>query len=222
MNPISEQVLDQLNARPPEERKRSGELDQEDFLELMLAQVKNQDPFEPMQNGEFIAQMAQFATVDGIQEMQKSIGSLNATMSSNQALAASSLVGRNVLAPGSAFELTSEGGVSGAFASDPTARGLVMNVHDATGALVARREIGASPDGLTRFTFDGFGSNGQRLPPGTYRIQGEALLDGSTVQANTLLSRRIDSVSVGAGLEELTLNLDGGESLGFDKVTEFQ
>ncbi len=222
MTTITEQVLESINARPSAERKRSGELGQEDFLELMIAQVRNQDPFQPMENGEFIAQMAQFATVDGIQEMQKSITSLNTTMSSNQALAASSLVGRSVLAPGATFQLASEGGVSGAFNTDPSAHGVVMNVIDAAGALVARQEIAASPTGLTRFTFDGFGSDGQRLPPGTYRIQGEALVDRSAVQAQTLLSRRIASVSVGSGLGELTLNLDGGESLGFDKVTEIQ
>ena len=222
MNPIAEQVIDKINSRPPEERKRSGELGQEDFLELMLAQVRHQDPFQPMQNGEFIAQMAQFATVDGIQEMQKSISSLNATMSSNQALAASALVGRNVLAPGSSFQLASAGGVSGAFTADPTAQSLIMNVFDGAGALVARRHMAASPTGLTRFSFDGIGTSGQRLAPGAYRIVGEALVGNTTTQAETTLSRRIDSVSVGSGLNDLKLNLDGGESLGFADVTEFQ
>ena len=222
MNSITEQVLEKVNTRPPEERKRSGELGQEEFLELMLAQVRNQDPFQPMQNGEFIAQMAQFATVDGIQDMQKSIGALNATMSSNQALAASSLVGRNVLAPGNSFQLASAGGVSGAFTTDPTAQSLIMNVYDSAGALVARRSMAASPTGVTRFGFDGIGSDGQRLPPGAYRITGEALVGGGSVQAGTSLSRRIDSVTVGAGLDDLRLNLDGGESLGFAEVTEFQ
>lgn len=222
MTTITEQVLDQINARPVEERTRSGELGQEEFLELMIAQVQNQDPFQPMQNGEFIAQMAQFATVDGIQEMQASISSLNATMSSNQALAASALVGRNVLAPGSSFELGEAGGVSGAFTADPNAQSLVMNVYDAAGALVSRRQLAASPTGVTRFAFDGLDFNGERLAPGTYHLTGEALVGNTASQAESALSRRIESVTVGAGLDDLKLNLDGGESIGFAEVTEFQ
>ena len=111
----------------------------------MIAQVRNQDPFQPMENGEFIAQMAQFATVDGIQEMQKSISGLSTTMSSNQALTASTLVGRSVLAPGGDFALGAEGGVSGAFNTDAPAASMVMNVYDAAGALVASRQVAAVP-----------------------------------------------------------------------------
>ena len=113
MNTISQQVLNEVNARPPEEQKRNGELGQGDFLELMIAQIEHQDPFEPMENGEFIAQMAQFATVDGIQNMESSISSLNGTMSSNQAMTATTLVGRSVMAPGDEFALGADGGIGG-------------------------------------------------------------------------------------------------------------
>lgn len=222
MSTIPEQVLDQINSRPPEERRRRGELGQEDFLELMLAQVKNQDPFEPMQNGEFIGQMAQFATVDGIQEMQKSISSLNSTMSSNQALSASALVGREVLAPGSTFTFDGQGPADGAVQADQEARSVVLNVFDAAGALVARRDLLASPSGVTRFSFDGIGSNGQPLPAGSYRVQAEALVGNESQQAQVSLARRIESVTVGAGAGDITLNLAGGESIGFGQVTEFQ
>ena len=221
MTTITEQVLESINARPAEERKRSGELGQEDFLELMIAQVRNQDPFQPMENGEFIAQMAQFATVDGIQEMQKSVSALNATMASSQALTASTLVGRSVLASGGEFVLGADGGVSGALRSGPGATRLVMNVYDAAGTLVARRELAAAPGGLTRFTFDGTGAGGARLAPGSYRIEADALVGGSAQRAETMLARRIDSVTIGAGLEDLRLNLDGGAALGFSDVREF-
>ena len=186
MSTIPEQVLERINSAPVEERRRSGELGQEDFLELMIAQVRNQDPFQPMENGEFIAQMAQFASVEGIQEMQKSIAALSTAMASNQALTASTLVGRSVLAPGGDFALGAEGGVSGVFSTDAPAVSMVMNVYDAAGALVARRQMAPSPDGYTRFAFDGFGADGTRLAAGDYRIEAEALVDGTAVSAETI------------------------------------
>lgn len=221
MSTIPEQVMERLQARPPEERKRSGELGQEDFMQLMLAQVRNQDPFQPMQNGEFIAQMAQFATVDGIQKMQGSISTLNTTMAGSQALTASTLIGRRVLADGGDFALGAEGGVSGAITADPGASAISVNVFDAAGALVARRALAPAASGQTRFAFDGLDDAGARLAPGAYRVEAQALVDGKSVSAPIALARRIDSVTIGAGLSELELNLEGGRQIGFASVREF-
>jgi flagellar basal-body rod modification protein FlgD len=221
MSTIPEQVLARLQARPPEEKKRSGELGQEDFMQLMLAQVRNQDPFQPMQNGEFIAQMAQFATVDGIQKMQGSISDLNTTMSANQALTASSLIGRSVLADGGSFALGASGSVSGAITADATATGITLSVYDAAGALLTRRALTPSASGVTRFAFDGFDDAGVRLAPGSYRIEAEARVDGKSVSAQSALARRIDSVTIGAGVQDLKLNLDGGTQIGLASVREF-
>lgn len=221
MSTIPEQVLDRLQARPAQERKRSGELGQEDFMQLMLAQIRNQDPFQPMQNGEFIAQMAQFATVDGIQTMQRSVSDLNATMAAGQALTASSLIGRAVLADGAQFRLGAEGGMSGAISSDPQASGIMLSVLDAGGALVARRALTPSASGLTRFAFDGVDDAGTRLAPGTYRIDAEAHIAGKAHAAQVAIARRIDSVTIGAGLHDLKLNLDGGTQIELSSVREF-
>ena len=77
---------------------REGDLGQEDFLHLMLTQLKNQDPFKPMESGEFLGQLAQFGTVQGLAGLQTSFDSLASSLVSNQALQASSLVGRSALA----------------------------------------------------------------------------------------------------------------------------
>ena len=77
---------------------REGDLGQEDFLHLMLTQLKNQDPFKPMESGEFLGQLAQFGTVQGLAGLQTSFDSLSSSLVSNQALQASSLVGRSALA----------------------------------------------------------------------------------------------------------------------------
>lgn len=98
--------IDQLKAlqeqKKPDETTGQKSLKQEDFLSLLTKQLAQQDPFKPVSNDQMIAQMASFATVDGIGKMNTQFESLNSSMTSNQALQASSLVGRDVLVPGAA------------------------------------------------------------------------------------------------------------------------
>ncbi|TAL42573.1 MAG: flagellar hook assembly protein FlgD, partial [Methylovulum sp.] len=75
---------------------KTTSLSQDEFLKLMTTQMTHQDPTKPMQNGEFLSQMAQFGTVSGIQDLQQSFKDFSASISSDQALQASSLVGRTV------------------------------------------------------------------------------------------------------------------------------
>ena len=88
-------------------------LGQEDFMELMLAQMNHQDPFKPMENGEFLTQMAQFSAVSGLKDIKDSFKSLSESMQSNQALQAASMVGRRVLVNGTSTELVDGKGISG-------------------------------------------------------------------------------------------------------------
>jgi len=110
--------FEQIGLRTVQEMQKRDEnaarLGQEEFLELMIAQLQNQDPFEPMENGNFLAQMAQFGTVSGIQELQQSFESLSSSLVSNQALQAAALVGRQVLAPAGVAILEEGGGLQGA------------------------------------------------------------------------------------------------------------
>ena len=221
MNTISDQVLERLNAAPPGENKRTGELGQDEFLELMVAQIQNQDPFQPMQNGEFIAQMAQFATVDGISEMRGSMASLNDTMTASQALSASALVGRGVLAPGRELNLDGTGPVGLSVLADANASSVTLDVFDASGALVARKDLAPSGDGVTRYVWDARAADGSMLPAGTYRMQAQATVAGQTLAAETAVARRIDSVTIGAKAGDLRLNLDDGAVMNFNDAREF-
>src|SRR5258708_1977704 len=84
-------------------------LGQRDFLKLMVAQIQNQDPTHPQANGEFLAQLAQFSTNDGIMKMQNSLQELSASLQSNQALQASALVGRKVFVESNILALGESG-----------------------------------------------------------------------------------------------------------------
>src|SRR5690625_1502858 len=90
-------LTDSGDSQNTRQQKAPGEIGQEDFLKLMVTQLQNQDPFSPMENGEFLAQIAQFTTATGIQELQQSFERFSSNIKTEQALQAASLVGRNVV-----------------------------------------------------------------------------------------------------------------------------
>jgi flagellar basal-body rod modification protein FlgD len=186
----------------------SPQLGQAQFLSLMVAQLKNQDPMQPMQNGEFLGQMAQFGTVSGIQDLQKSFGSLATALQSNQALMASSLVGRTVLAPGSNGYLAAGSTFGGAVDLPTASADVVVNITDSSGQLVQRLDLGAQTAGTVRFAWDGMTATGAPAMPGVYKVSAQALNGTQQYAPNTLMEARVDSVSLG-GSNGLTLNLAG-------------
>lgn len=199
-------------------RTASKELGQEQFLELMIAQLKNQDPMKPMENGEFLSQMAQFGTVSGIQDLQKSFGQMANALQSNQALMASSLVGRAVLVPGA--KLTYTGTPALAAAELPQAASDVrVTVTDAGGQVLRQFNLGAQSAGTVKFTWDGLTNAGQPLASGQYNVKVEAVNAGKTSALATYVAARVDSVSLG-GQQGLTLNLWDGSTASLTDVKE--
>jgi len=209
MNPIDTKnsVPDGLGLDKPK-RVASDQLGQQQFLELMVAQLKNQDPMQPMQNGEFLGQMAQFGTVSGIQDLQKSFGSLATALQSNQALMASSLVGRTVLAPGSTGYLPAGGKLGGAVDLAAATQDVVVSITDSSGQLVQRLNLGAQSAGTVRFAWDGMTSAGTVAAPGLYQVTAQAQNGTQQYAPGTLTEARVDSVSLG-GANGLILNLAG-------------
>lgn len=221
MNPIDTKTLslDSLSQGTATPRVASDQLGQKQFLELMVAQLKNQDPMQPMQNGEFLGQMAQFGTVSGIQDLQKSFGSLSASLQSNQALMASSLVGRSVLAPGSAGFLPAGGQLAGAVDLSTPTQNVVVNITDASGQLVQRLNLGAQSAGNVRFAWDGMTSAGTLAAPGVYQVTAQAQAGTQQYAPGTLIEARVDSVSLG-GANGLILNLAGLGSVNLSDVKQ--
>ena len=112
------------------------ELGQTEFLELMTAQLENQDPFKPLENGDFLAQIAQFSTVSGIGDLQKSFDKLSTSLVSNQALQAANLVGHKVLAPTGTVGLTQGGSVKGSIELPAASSQVTINVLDRSGQTI--------------------------------------------------------------------------------------
>ncbi|MCK7583278.1 MAG: flagellar hook assembly protein FlgD [Chromatiales bacterium] len=143
-------------------------LGQDQFLELMVAQLKNQDPLKPMQNGEFLSQMAQFGTVSGIQDLQKSFGQMAGALQSNQALLASSLVGRAVLRPGQPRWLLATAARLLGAVELPQARSRCAHRRCSmpAGQVVRQFALGAQSAGTIKFSWDGLSNSGAAMPAG--------------------------------------------------------
>lgn len=196
------------------------ELGQADFLRLMVAQVQNQDPLEPQANGEFISQLAQFSTNDGITKMQKSLEQLASSLQSNQALQASALVGRKVLAQSDVLNLGSEGDVKAGIDMIPGLSNLTASVYSSTGELIKTIPLGQPESGFYQFSWDGTGQDNQRVAAGKYNVKVTGRYDGQEVALKTMTSANIDSVSLGQNGEGLKLNLAGIGSVTLDQVRQ--
>jgi flagellar basal-body rod modification protein FlgD len=199
---------------------REGDLGQEDFLNLMLTQLKNQDPFKPMESGEFLGQLAQFGTVQGLAGLQTSFDSLASSLVSNQALQASSLVGRSALAATDTVGIAEGQTVTGAVDLPSASASVTLVVSDATGQPVRTMQLGAQPEGLTPFTWNGLDDDGDAVPPGRYTF-GAAYFSGTeAVVADTLLRAPIDSVLLGKN--GFNVELRGVGEVPFSAIREFR
>lgn len=195
------------------------ELGQEEFLQLMTAQLQNQDPTKPMESGEFLSQISQFSTVEGIGKLNDKFEALSQSLVSNQALQAANLVGREVLAPTGLAVLTEGGGINGS-AELPAASGDVsVSIYDQAGQLVRRLELGSQAAGPVAFQWDGLGDDGQFALPGTYFVTAEASVNGSTEAVETLLASEVRSVTL-SNSGGLLLDLNGIGSLDFAEVRQ--
>lgn len=189
----------------------------DDFLKLMTTQLTNQDPTKPLDSSQFLGQIAQFSTVSGIQDLQKSFSSLSSSLSSSQSLQAAGLVGHGVLYPSKTGYLEASGGLSGGV--DVPASGQVVVEITAPGGQVLRRiDLGTRAAGTTYFNWDGKDASGTAMTPGSYGIRASVIQNGATQAADTLAAGVVNSVSLGSG--GLNLNLAGLGSVAFSSVRQ--
>ncbi|MGV8922421.1 MAG: flagellar hook assembly protein FlgD [Thermomonas sp.] len=189
-----------------QQASRSTSLGQADFLRLMTEQLKNQDPLKPLDNAQFLGQLAQFSTVQGIDNMQNSMEAVASVMESDQTLRAAALVGRDALVEVSSVDLAAGAGVKG----EVTARSsgpVTFEVVDAGGSRVRMMTIDATAAGNTAFQWDGRDEGGEPAAAGRYTIRATS---GSGDGAEALAVRvaaRVESVSIEP--TGLVLNLSG-------------
>lgn len=198
------------------------ELGQDEFMELMTTQLANQDPLAPMENGEFMGQIAQFGTVDGINNLLGSFNELATNLQSSQALQASNIIGRQVLVNHDQGYLPSQGSLQGAVELDSSSSNVAVNIYDANGEAIGRVDLGAQPQGLAQFAWDGTSFSGQRAPSGRYRIEVEATYGSSTEAITPQVLDMVHSLTLGNAGQEMTVELENLGTVSFSQVNQIQ
>lgn len=210
-------VLDQYQIGNDREAK-GNDLGKNEFLELLVAQLNNQNPLEPQENGEFIGQLAQFSTVEGVEKLNSSMETILSGYQSSQALQASSLVGRKVIAPSEKAVVDTSETFKASLILPTSSSNVFVNVYDSSGTLVSRVNLGQQQAGNVSFMWDGKNASGEVVPPGTYRFEAQATYQNETKGLYTLLPANVDSVTLGQNGGELMLNLAGVGSVGLSQV----
>jgi flagellar basal-body rod modification protein FlgD len=207
-----------LGLSTPQATAKKSDLGQQDFMTLMMTQLKNQDPFKPLDSGEFLGQLAQFGTVSGLAGLQTSFDSLKTSLVSNQALQAASLVGRSALVEASTMAIGDGQPVAGAVDLPASTSALTVTVRDSTGQVARTIPLGAHSQGEAMFVWDGTTDSGGRAPAGQYTFSAE-FRSGSTVETGTmLLAAPIDSVKLGT--DGFSVELRGVGEMPFSSVRE--
>ncbi|MDC0602975.1 flagellar hook assembly protein FlgD [Aliiglaciecola sp.] len=196
-------------------------LSQEDFFALLTEQLANQDPTKPVDNDQMVSQMTSFSISEGIDELNAKFESFASSMTSNQALQASSLIGQDVLLPGNVGYLSNNSeGMSGVVITDKSTQNLEITIESEIGEIIKTIDAGTQAAGNIQFNWDGKDANGNPLPPGNYIIKAQGSQFGDSISLPTAINRHVDSVSLAGNNQGVILNLDGESSVNLSEVIQ--
>lgn len=249
-------VLDQYASTTKNaDKPKTNEMGQDEFLKLMIAELNNQNPLDPQDNGEFIAQLAQFSTVEGLDKLNNTTEGMSDGMRSSQALQASSLVGQSVIVEGNEMGLLLNKGIISGYSELPeSTTDLTLTIEDENGQLLEQISLGNHAAGEMSVRWDGLNlmmdgeivdldysklnrqefyvdENGEQVldeqgqpiqvpyPPGEYSFKVTGNVGGTTEEFTTLMSARVDSVSL-SPTGAATLNLAGGKRAAMDEIKQ--
>jgi flagellar basal-body rod modification protein FlgD len=177
----------------------SSQMDQSSFLKLMTAQMKNQDPFEPVDNTQMVAQMAQFSSLAGISEMNSTLKAIAEKLAGTSMGDAIGYVGKTVLVEGSTAYPRTSGGLAGAVNLDGSAANVTVTIQSKDGETLRTINLGAQSEGAVAFDWDGATDSGDPAGDGPFTVKVAARnTSGGGVAARPLVWAPVSSVSMGA------------------------
>ncbi|HTV50773.1 MAG TPA: FlgD immunoglobulin-like domain containing protein [Steroidobacteraceae bacterium] len=186
------------------------QISQTDFLQLITTQMTNQDPLNPSDPTQFLSQIEGLSEVSSLQNMQSSMSTLASSLQASQVLSGTSLLGQQVLAPGSTGTLSSGGTVSGAVSAPSGATSLTVSITNASGALVDTFNVTPQSSGYTNFTWNGQSASGTAAAAGQYTIGVTANVAGATQSVSPLVYSTVSSVTIDPTTQALDLNTPNG------------
>ena len=198
----------------------SGAGSEQRFLKLLVTQLNNQDPLNPLDNAELTSQLAQMSTVSGVEKMNTTLQSLVDQSGSSQVLQAASLIGHTVLAPSNTLTLGSDGATPFGIDMQGSAKSVKVTITDAAGNDVRTYDLGELPMGAKNMSWDGKNDNGEQMAQGAYKVSVVAMDGDQRVSANTLGFAQVVSVAQNSTGILLDLGKAGSTSLNNVKVIQ--
>jgi flagellar basal-body rod modification protein FlgD len=187
------------------------ELGQDDFLQLMITQLKNQDPMKPLDPSQYVGQLAQFSSVAGLKEVNTAISELTSSLRGNQVLDGAAMIGRTVIAQGDGVYLGTPAadrpGIAGAMEVPRGTNTLQLIVKDSSGATVKTQAL-STTSGLRGFSWDGTTDAGAQAPAGAYSVEIVANVAGNNESLATSIAANVSSVSLDPKTGALLLDTD--------------
>ncbi|KIO49102.1 flagellar hook assembly protein FlgD [Nitrosospira sp. NpAV] len=192
--------------------KPAAEDPQDRFLKLLVTQMKNQDPLNPLDNAQVTTQLAQISTVNGIEKLNATLQGMASGITAGQSLQAANMIGHNVLVPGSALQLAGGSGVFGVDLAQP-ADSVKVTIQDSTGQAVRVMDLGALAAGPLALQWDGMSDNGTPAADGGYTMSISAQRGDQKVDAQTLAFGTVQGVSQGSQGVQLNVGALGTANL---------
>lgn len=196
----------------------TGETSPQDrFLKLLVTQLKNQDPLNPVDNAQMTSQLAQISTVDGIEKLNATMRMILEGSSENQAMQAAAMIGHSVLVPGSGLALGQGGAAGGIELAGPADR-VTVTIRDGSGLTVKTLELGGQSAGARGFTWDGSTDAGGTAAAGAYTVSVAATRGSESVSVSPLQWGTVSSVTRGS--QGVSLNVGALGTFNMAEVRE--
>jgi flagellar basal-body rod modification protein FlgD len=187
------------------------------FLNLLITQLKNQDPMNPTDANQMTAQLSQISTVSGIEKLNATMEQLLGSYNTVQNMQAAAMIGKTVFVAGNGLSLGSQGAMGGFELSAPADK-VVVNIKDASGKLVTAQEIGGMPAGISNFYWDGKLEDGSAAPEGNYSFSFEASMGDKPVTGTSLQAGTISALTMLSN--GVSLQLSNNQSISYADIRQ--
>ena len=209
------------DAKTAIQAKGSDIMGKSDFLALFTAQLKNQDPTDPVKNEAFVAQLAQFSQLEATTNMANALTQMAASTQGDRMMTAAGLIGRSVTAAGLPAILSGGQPVNGTVSLPNGASAVQLDIFDASGKPVRSMVAGSQQAGTPAFTWDGLDNSGNTLADGAYKVTATVTVAGAKGTAPVNMSSTVQSVSSDASTKDLVIRVQGGQSIPLASVLSF-
>lgn len=200
-NKVTDDLMAAMN--PAKKKTSTTQEAQDRFMTLLVTQMKNQDPLNPLDNAQVTSQLAQLSTVNGIEKLNTTMEALMGSYQASQSVAAANMIGHGVFVPGSNVALQDKKALLGLELTEPADK-VVITISDASGKAIHSMDLGAMKAGVHPLAWDGKTEKGD-APNGEYTFKVTAMRGDAKVEATNLSFGVVNSVTTNTQGVKLTL-----------------